>query len=90
MKPGRELTASVTACSQPGRDGCLIAHRTFNSEPGGVECGSYSSDGLKLSTKARREKGKVKEIEIDGKRVPIGDLTPDQRAALAAALVRGT
>jgi hypothetical protein len=42
--------------------------------------------------KSRREKGKVKdiEIEIDGKRVPIGDLTPDQRATLTAALAQGT
>jgi hypothetical protein len=30
------------------------------------------------------------EIEIDGKRVPVGGLTPDQRAALAAALAQET
>jgi hypothetical protein len=38
--------------------------------------------------KSRRDKGKVKdiEIEIDGERVPIGNLTPDQRTRLAAAI----
>jgi isopentenyl phosphate kinase len=38
--------------------------------------------------KSRRDKGKVKEIEIeiDGERVPIGNLTPDQRTRIAAAI----
>jgi hypothetical protein len=42
--------------------------------------------------KSRRDKGKVKdiEVEIDGQRVPIGNLTPDQRTRLAAAIARGT
>ena len=42
--------------------------------------------------KSRQEKGKVKdiEIEIDGKRVPVGSLTPEQRTTLAAALAQGT
>lgn len=37
---------------------------------------------------SRRDKGKVKdiEIEIDGERVPVGSLTPDQRTRLAAAI----
>jgi len=38
--------------------------------------------------KSRRDKGKVKdiEIEIDGERIPVGSLTPDQRTRLAAAI----
>lgn len=42
--------------------------------------------------KSRREKGKVKdiEIEIDGQRVSVGSLTPDQRTSLAAAIAQGT
>lgn len=42
--------------------------------------------------KSRRDKGKVKdiEVEIDGERVPIGSLTPDQRTRLAAAITQGT
>ena len=42
--------------------------------------------------KSRQEKGKVKdiEVEIDGKRVPVGSLTPDQRTRLAAAISQGT
>ncbi len=40
--------------------------------------------------RSRRDKGKVKdiEIEIDGQRVPVGSLTPDQRTRLAAAIAR--
>lgn len=35
--------------------------------------------------KSRREKGKIRdvEVEIDGQRVPLGDLTPDQETKLA-------
>jgi hypothetical protein len=42
--------------------------------------------------KSRTDKGKVKdiEVEIDGERVPIGGLTPDQRTRLAAAIAQGT
>jgi len=42
--------------------------------------------------KSRREKGKVRdiEIEIDGQRVPVGDLTQDQRTRLLAAIIAGT
>jgi hypothetical protein len=42
--------------------------------------------------KSRQDKGKVKdiEIEIDGERVPIGNLTADQRTRLAAALAPKT
>ena len=42
--------------------------------------------------KSRREKGKMKdiEIEIDGERVSVGSLTPDQRTSLAAAIAQGT
>ena len=42
--------------------------------------------------KSRRDKGKVKdiEVEIDGERVPIGNLTPDQRTRLAAAISQGS
>lgn len=38
--------------------------------------------------KSRRDKGRVKdiEIEIDGERIPVGSLTPDQRTRLAAAI----
>ena len=38
--------------------------------------------------KSRQDKGKVKdiEVEIDGQRVPVGSLTPDQRTRLLAAL----
>ncbi len=40
---------------------------------------------------SRRDKAKVKdiEVEIDGQRVPVGKLTPDQRARLAAAIADG-
>ncbi len=42
--------------------------------------------------KSRQDKGKIKdiEIEVDGKRVPVGSLTPDQRTRLTAALAQGT
>ena len=42
--------------------------------------------------KSHRDKGKVKdiEVEIDGERVPIGNLTPDQRTRLAAAIAQET
>ena len=42
--------------------------------------------------KSRQDQGKVKdiEIEIDGDRVPIGSLTPDQRTRLAAAIAGGS
>jgi hypothetical protein len=42
--------------------------------------------------KSRQDKGKVKdiEVEIDGERVPIGNLTADQRIRLAAAIAQGT
>lgn len=42
--------------------------------------------------KSRQGKGKVKdiEVEIDGARVPVGSLTPDQRTRLTAALAQGT
>ena len=42
--------------------------------------------------KSHRDKGKVKdiEVEIDGERVPISSLTPDQRTRLAAAIAQGT
>jgi len=42
--------------------------------------------------KSRQEKGKVKdiEVEIDGQRVSVADLTPDQRARLAAAIGQGS
>jgi hypothetical protein len=38
--------------------------------------------------KSRSDKGKVKdiEIEIDGERVPVGKLTPEQRFRLVAAI----
>ena len=41
--------------------------------------------------KSRHDKGEVKdiEVEVDGQRVPIGNLTPDQRARLAAAIAQG-
>lgn len=41
--------------------------------------------------KSRRDKGKTKdiEVEIDGQRVPVGDLTPDQKTRLADAIARG-
>jgi len=40
--------------------------------------------------KSHRGKGKVKdiEVEIDGERVPIENLTPDQRTRLAAAIAQ--
>jgi hypothetical protein len=42
--------------------------------------------------KSRRDTGKVKdiEIEIDGQRVPVGSLTPDQRTRLAVAIAQET
>jgi hypothetical protein len=42
--------------------------------------------------KSRRDKGKVKdiEVEIDGERVPIGNLTADQRTRVAAAIAQET
>ena len=42
--------------------------------------------------KSRQDQGKVKdiEVEIDGERVPIGSLTPDQRTRLAAAIAQET
>jgi hypothetical protein len=42
--------------------------------------------------KSHRDKGRVKdiEIEIDGQRVPVGSLTPDQRTRLAAAIAQET
>lgn len=42
--------------------------------------------------KSRRDKGKLKttEIEIDGQRIPVASLTPDQRHRLTAALANGT
>jgi hypothetical protein len=42
--------------------------------------------------KSRQDKGKVKdiEVEIDGERVPIGSLTPEQRTRLAAAIAQGS
>jgi hypothetical protein len=42
--------------------------------------------------KSRRDKGKVKdiEVEIDGQRVPIENLTADQRARLTAAIAQRT
>jgi hypothetical protein len=42
--------------------------------------------------KSRRDRGNVKdiEVEIDGERVPIGSLTPDQRARISAAIAQGT
>ncbi len=42
--------------------------------------------------KSRQGKGRVKdiEIEIDGQRIPVGSLTADQRARLAAAIVQET
>ena len=42
--------------------------------------------------RSRQDKGKVKEIEveIDGERVPIDSLTPDQQTRLAAAIAQGT
>ena len=42
--------------------------------------------------KSRRDKGKLKtiEIEIDGQRIPVASLTPDQRNRLTAALAGGT
>jgi hypothetical protein len=42
--------------------------------------------------KSRQDKAKVKdiEIEIDGERVPVGSLTPDQRTRLAAAIAQGS
>jgi hypothetical protein len=44
------------------------------------------------SRQAKGDKSKVKdiEIEIDGERVSIGSLTPDQRTRLTAALAQGT
>jgi hypothetical protein len=42
--------------------------------------------------KSRQDKSKVKdiEVEIDGERVPIGNLTPEQRTRLAAAIAQET
>jgi hypothetical protein len=42
--------------------------------------------------KSHQDKSKVKdiEIEIDGERVPVGSLTPEQRTRLAAAISQGT
>lgn len=41
--------------------------------------------------RSRRDGQRVDiEVEIDGRRVPVGSLTPDQRARLAAALAEGT
>jgi hypothetical protein len=42
--------------------------------------------------KSRSDKGKVKgiEIEIDGERIPVGKLTPEQRLMLIAGIVRET
>jgi hypothetical protein len=40
--------------------------------------------------KSRQDKSKVKDIEIDGERVPVGSLTPEQRTRLAAAISQGT
>ena len=42
--------------------------------------------------KSRRDKGKLKtiEIEIDGRRIPVASLTPDQRHRLTAALANKT
>jgi hypothetical protein len=42
--------------------------------------------------KSRKEKGKVSdiEVEIDGQRVSVKDLTPDQRTRLAAAIAPGS
>jgi len=41
--------------------------------------------------KSRQGKAEIKdiEIEIDGQRVPVGNLTPDQRARLDTALAQG-
>jgi len=57
-----------------------------------------TSTGVDLTEKliyfisSRRGRGKVKdiEIEIDGQRVSVGSLTPDQRTRLAAAIAQGT
>jgi hypothetical protein len=42
--------------------------------------------------KTRKEKGKLTdiEVEIDGQRVPVGNLTPDQRTRLTAAIGKGS
>jgi hypothetical protein len=42
--------------------------------------------------KSRQDKGKAKdiEVEIDGERIPIGSLTPDQRTRLDAAIAQET
>jgi hypothetical protein len=50
------------------------------------------TDKLADFIKSRRDKGKVKDIqvEIDGERIPIGSLTADQRTRLAAAISQGT
>ena len=42
--------------------------------------------------KSRQDKGKVKdiEIEIDGRRLPVGNLTTDQRTRLLAAIAEGS
>jgi len=42
--------------------------------------------------KSRKEKGKLTdiEVEIDGQRVSVGNLTPDQRIRLEAAIAGGT
>lgn len=50
------------------------------------------TDKLVDFIKSHRDKAKVKdiEVEIDGERIPIGSLTPDQRTRLAAAIAQET